>query len=77
MIDVKEILKKHHCTLDTMFPTKMENINSAIKEIVQSVLKEAVNNAETETYYPNPYTDEHYERVNEKSITSIINKVKF
>lgn len=82
MIDVKEILTKHRCTLDTMFPTKMKNINSAIKEVITEVLQEAANNAKFEDKKGEllmGYSDTngYYFIINKESITSVINKVKF
>lgn len=49
----------------------------AVKEIITEVLKEAAENAEVETHYPNPFTSESYKRINKESITSVIDKVKF
>lgn len=81
MIDVKEILHKHGAywvsKLDNKKSIDCENAKEAIKEIITETLKEAAENAEVETHYPNPFTSESYERVNKNSITSVINKVKF
>lgn len=92
MINVKEILEKHNCYPDSQLQVKIadgkkgsigERYNSAIREIIEEVLKEAANSAKVkEICEPNDqpsssFGDDYYYIVNKKSITSVINKVKF
>lgn len=100
-INIQEILKKHHCYHDSNYLAKIadgkpgsigERYDSAIKEIITEVLKEAADSAEITGKYDfnsKPFksynaklgfTDHgsivRYE-LKEESITSTINKVKF
>ena len=90
-INIQEILKKH---LDYGNPTSRQDhvnpenwvftphVNSAIKEIITEVLKEAADSAETINTYKTRFNGVNKESYIEKdvykpSITSTINKVKF
>ena len=81
MIDVKEILEKNikKQWLDVLSNEFKDNINSAIKEIITEVLKEAADSAEPSYYtnYGEINEDQIEPFVYKKSITSVINKVKF
>lgn len=88
MIDVKEILDKHfkqcHDIHKVTIPDKyIPYINSAIREIIKEVLKEAADSAEVkEICEPNDqpsssFGDDYYYIINKESITSVIDKVKF